>query len=78
MDSILALREGFGGGSSYVTEPLMQEFAAASPALRMEFEERLKSDPKFAANSRARMSWWMERSPWSRSGNEYPVMRLMN
>ena len=77
MDSILALREG-AGGSTYVTEPLMQEFAASSPALRAEFEARLKSDPRFAASSRERLAWWMERSPWQRARDEYPVMRLMN
>jgi hypothetical protein len=79
LDSVVAAGEGRGGGgSTYVTEPLMQEFAASSPALRAEFEVRLKSDPKFAANSRERLAWWMERSPWLRSRDEYPVMRLMN
>ena len=77
MDSILALREG-AGGSTYVTEPLMQEFAASSPALRSEFEARLKSDPQFAASPRERLAWWMERSPWMRARDEYPVMRLMD
>ncbi len=75
LDAAVGRGEGFGA-ATYVTEPLMQEWAAKSPQLRAEFEAKLKGDPTFAANARTRIAWWLERSPYARPQNMYPVFRL--
>jgi hypothetical protein len=50
---------------------------ADSPGLRQEFEERLKSDPQFAGDPRARLAWWMERSKYEpENTGRYPVLRV--
>ncbi len=77
LDAAVSRGEGLGA-STYVTEPLMREFAAASPQLKAEFDAKLKSDPAFSANSRARLQWWLDRSPYPKPNNEYPVLRLLN
>jgi len=65
-------------GEGYVIEKLAREMLAKDPALKAEFESRLKSDAKFAASPRARLEFFYEHSPWflaNRIG-EYPVGRL--
>ena len=51
---------------------------AKDPALRAEFERKLKSDPAFAGNARARLMYFFERSPWytAQKVGAYPVVRL--
>lgn len=65
-------------GEGYVLEKLARTMLAKDPALKAEFEARLKSDPKFAANPRARLSFFYERSPWYAAGliGQYPVLRI--
>ncbi len=65
-------------GEGYVLEKLARDMLAKDPALKTEFEARLKSDPKFAANPYARLSFFYERSPWYKSNHigEYPILRL--
>ena len=49
---------------------------AADPALKAAFEERLK-DPAFAADRRARMAFFYERSPYfDVRKDKYPIVRL--
>jgi hypothetical protein len=61
---------------SYAMEPIARKMQEADPKLKAEFEERLK-DPKFAANPRARLQFWFERSPYYDAAlNKYPVVRL--
>jgi len=73
-DSIFEQKEY---GESYVLERLAQEMAQRDPALKAEFDQKVASDPKFAANAYARLNWWYQHSPWwdQRIGL-YPVGRL--
>jgi len=46
-----------------------------SPDLKKEFEARVASDPKFAADPAARLQWWFERSKYEAADtNAYPVV----
>jgi hypothetical protein len=63
----------------YKLEKLARELLARDENLRREFEERLKNDPKFAANPEARLRFFYERSPyWDRQMNLYPVGRIIS
>jgi len=47
--------------------------------LREEFEKRLASDPGFAANPRARLQFFYQRSPyWDKQMNRYQVGRIIS
>ncbi|MEO5973492.1 MAG: M14 family metallopeptidase [Sphingomicrobium sp.] len=48
----------------YAIAPLAERMLAANPALKREFEARLKADPKFAADPDARLGWFYERTPY--------------
>ena len=65
-------------GESYVLEPLARDMMAKDPDLREEFEQRLRTDPSFAEDPRARLSFFYVRSPWGLANRvgEYPVGRL--
>jgi len=65
-------------GEGYVLEKLAHEMLAKDPALKAEFENRLKADAKFAASPRARLGFFYEHSPWFAANEigEYPVGRL--
>ena len=64
-------------GESYVLEELARQMMANDAALRREFEQRLASDPKFAANPRERLEFFYARSPYrDHQLNLYPVGRL--
>jgi hypothetical protein len=74
-DSILEQKEF---GESYVVEKLAREMMAKDENLRREFERRVLSDPKFAANPRARLNFFYERSPYfDRQIGLYPVGRII-
>jgi hypothetical protein len=61
----------------YKLEKLAREMLAADENLRREFEERLKSDEKFAASPEARLRFFYQRSPyWDQQMNLYPVGRI--
>ena len=62
---------------SYALETLAEEMLANDPALRKEFEERLK-DKDFAANQRARLNFFYDRSPFKEIPGRYPVGRIMD
>ena len=60
----------------YVVAPMADAMLARDPALKAAFEARLKSDPAFAADARARLAWFYERSPYSDARYRlYPVAR---
>jgi hypothetical protein len=60
-----------------VLEKLAREMLAQDEKLRREFDERVASDPKFAASPAARLRFFHERSPyWDRQLNLYPVGRV--
>lgn len=60
----------------YAMEPIARRMLAESPALKAEFEEKLK-DPQFAASPRARLEFLYTHSPYMDSHlNKYPVVLL--
>jgi hypothetical protein len=65
-------------GEPRVLEALARKMLAEDPALRQDFEARLKADPAFAADSRARLTYFFQRSPWYRVQHvgAYPVLRV--
>jgi hypothetical protein len=64
-------------GEDYVVEKLAREMLAKDASLRREFEQKLATDPKFAASPTARLNFFYERSPyWDRQMNLYPVGRV--
>jgi hypothetical protein len=65
-------------GEDYVVEKLAREMLANDPKLGEEFEKRLATDPAFAANPRARLRFFYERSPyWDKQMGLYPVGRII-
>jgi hypothetical protein len=65
-------------GEPRVLEALARKMMAENPALKAEFEAKLKNDAAFAASSRARLTFFYERSPWYsvQKVGVYPVVRL--
>jgi hypothetical protein len=65
-------------GEPRVLEALARKMMAGNPALKTEFEAKLKSDATFAASPRARLTFFYERSPWYtvQKVGVYPVVRL--
>ena len=60
----------------YAMEPIARKMLADSPALKAEFEEKLK-DPQFAANPRARLEFFYLHSPYADARlNKYPIVLL--
>jgi len=48
----------------YVLEPMARKMLAQSPALKAEFEKKLKEDQAFAHDPSARLNWFYERTPF--------------
>jgi hypothetical protein len=69
---------GFGGGvGEYLSEPIARRMMADNPELRKQFEAKLAADPKFAADSRARLEWWFQQSKYEPSETgRYPILRI--
>ena len=62
---------------AYVAEQVAREQLAASPALKAEFDAKLRDDPAFAASARQRLDFFYRRAPsWDETFNLYPVMRV--
>jgi murein tripeptide amidase MpaA len=60
----------------YVIEPMAKTMLENDPELNKSFKEALK-DPEFAANPRARLQWFYERSPYyDRNYLIYPIGRI--
>jgi murein tripeptide amidase MpaA len=61
-----------------VLEQLARDMLAKDPAIKNEFDARLKNDPAFAASAAARLKFFYERSPWyaNQHVGVYPVVRL--
>src|SRR5690606_2981644 len=61
----------------YVAEAEARKMMAADPALKAEFEAKLRDDPEFAASPYARLDFFYQRHPaWDSGYNVYPVLRL--
>ncbi len=62
---------------NYVAEKLARDMLAADESLKIEFEEKLKSDTTFAKNPVARLNFFYQRSPYrDKNMNVYPITRL--
>ncbi|WP_456952576.1 M14 family metallopeptidase [Lysobacter sp. HA35] len=61
----------------YVAEEEAEKMLAADPALRTEFEKRLKDDPDFAKSPDKRLEFFYRRhSAWDDRYGVYPVLRV--
>ncbi|WP_425493468.1 M14 family metallopeptidase [Marilutibacter chinensis] len=61
----------------YVAEEVAREMLARDPAVRAEFERRLREDEAFAGDPRARLDFFYRRhSSWDDRHGLYPVMRI--
>lgn len=75
-DSIFERKEY---AEDYVLEEMARQMLAEKPELRAEFEAALSNDPRLAANPRARLNFFYERTPyWEKQVNIYPVGKLMS
>jgi hypothetical protein len=64
-------------GEGYVLEKLAREMMAKDPKLKQEFENKVASDARFAANPDARLNFFYQHSPWwDEYMDRYPVGRL--
>lgn len=60
-----------------VIERMAREMMAADPELKAAFERRIAEDPGFAADPRARLHWFYQRTPYfDERLNLYPIGRL--
>jgi hypothetical protein len=60
-DSIFEQKEY---GEGYVLERLARRMLAEDPKLKVEFDQKVASDSKFAGSPHERLNWFFERSPW--------------
>ena len=61
---------------AYVAEDVAAKMLATDPALKAEFERRLREDKAFADDPRARLDFFYQRHPsWDGRYRLYPVMR---
>jgi hypothetical protein len=61
----------------YLSVPIANKVAEEHPELLTEFNAKLASDPAFAADSTARLTWWSARSNYQPSAlNRYPVLEV--
>lgn len=61
---------------AYVAEQVAREMLAADPALKSEFERRLREDAAFAGSPSARLEFFHRRHPsWDERYQRYPVFR---
>ena len=61
---------------AYVISPMAERMMEEDPALATEFAERLAADEEFAANPRARLEFFYERTPYfDREWKLYPIGR---
>lgn len=61
---------------AYVAEEEARKMLARDPALKAEFERKLREEPDFANSPGARLDFFYRRHPaWDADSNRYPVMR---
>lgn len=64
-------------GEMYALEKLAADMLSKDPALKKEFEDKLKSDEAFRSNPYARLDFFYRRSPyWDSHIGAYPVVRF--
>ncbi len=63
----------------YVIEPMARQMLGADPALAAEFEQKLRADSDFAADARARLRWFYEKTPFfDQRYRLYPIARSVD
>ncbi|MEO9570436.1 MAG: M14 family metallopeptidase [Polaribacter sp.] len=73
-DTILQQKEGY---SSYVFEDIAEDFLTQNPLIKKEFEEKLKTDIKFAENPRIQLNFIYKKSPYYESAHlRLPIFKL--
>ena len=61
---------------AYIMEPMAERMLGADPALKAEFERRLKEDAAFAASAEQRLAFFYRRTPFFDERHLlYPVAR---
>jgi len=61
---------------SYIMEPMAEKMLAEDPKLAEEFRKKLENDAEFRANSRARLQWLYQKTPfYDERARLYPVGR---
>ncbi|MGI4854780.1 MAG: M14 family zinc carboxypeptidase [Janthinobacterium lividum] len=76
MDAIFE-RTGRIGAAEYLSVPIATKTAADHPELQQQFQDKLKSDPAFAADADARLKWWLSQSNYQPSAvNRYPIAEV--
>jgi hypothetical protein len=65
------------GANPYLSVPIATKVAEDHPEWVKEFDAKLQADPAFAADSTARLTWWISRSNYQPSAaNRYPVVQV--
>ena len=49
---------------TYIMEPLIAKMLAEDASLKIQFEEKMKSDPEFAKSPRSIYRWFYEKTPY--------------
>ena len=63
----------------YVMEPMAQAMLDADPALRVDFEAKLKADAAFDGDAQTRLQWFYEKTPfYDEEYRVYPVYRSLD
>ena len=61
---------------AYIMEPMAERMLAEDPKLAEEFQRKLATDPEFRGNSRARLQWLYQQTPfYDERARLYPVGR---
>jgi len=67
------------GANPYLSVPIATKVAEEHPEMLKEFNAKVASDPAFAADANARITWWSARSNYQPSAtNRYPVLEVWN
>lgn len=75
-DTVLQQKEGY---SSYVFEDIAEQFLKENPEVKKEFEDKLKSDEKFAKNPGAQLNFIYKKSPhYEKAHRLLPIFRVSN
>jgi hypothetical protein len=62
---------------AYILEDLAEKMLKENPELKTEFEQKIKTDPKFASDPLARLRFFYVRSPyWDTHKDAYPIVRI--
>ena len=65
------------GANPYLSVPIATKVAEEHPDWLAEFNAKVASDAAFAADSNARITWWISRSNYQPSAtNRYPVLQV--